>query len=199
MCLNIIKNTKIIQYIHESIDKFLDYVEENPYLLLYEADLRSILYMTLFKYRKIFRQPIYDGEQTETKTNILHTEYKYKKGGFYDIVVLDPNKFHKDYLLRKKPILVGFELKLCENSNLKRAYELMENDCYAFDNQKNDKSAEYGFVILVNIVQEEHEERDINKLEQKLKSLKNKRNLEKVSFYYIEMPDNNSDLWISQV
>ena len=194
-----IKNTKIIKYIHESIDIFLDHVDENPYLLIYEADLRSILYMTLFKYRKIFRQPIYDREQTQTKTNILHTEYKYKKGGFYDIVVLDPTKFHKDYYLRNKPILAGFELKLCDNYNLKRAYELMENDCYAFDNQKNDKSAEYGFVILVNIVQEEHEDSDVNILVKKLKSLKSKRNLKKMYFYYIEIPDKKSDLCIVKI
>ena len=95
----------------------------------------------------------YPTEEIELKERAWHFEIPFwsKKGGFYDIAVLDPSKFEKEFYLKSKPILVGFELKLRENCSFDKAYELMENDSFAFDNRKNNKSAEFGFIFFINV------------------------------------------------
>ena len=187
-----IKETKIIEYIHQSIEKYFHEVKDTPFILLTEADLRSSLYMKIFKYRKIFREPLYDRGQTNTKTIILHTEYRYGENeGYYDIAVLNPNRFNEEYYLKDKPILVGFELKLKEGCNLNNAYDLIENDSKAFNNKEDKNFAEYGFVIFVNVVNEGYEntKNELKEFDTKIKSLKIEKNLKKIFFYYIEISD----------
>ncbi|MBU0460274.1 MAG: hypothetical protein KKH52_03835 [Nanoarchaeota archaeon] len=189
---------EIIHLIREGIDKFIDLVEDVPFIVLTEADFRSLLYMTLYNYRKIFRKPI-RCEHTESKTNILHTELYYKQGGYYDIAILDPYKYKSGSHLKNKPILAGVELKLMENRAPRSVLKRMERDSYAFDNRKNYKSAEYGFVIFVNQDRESTKEQ-LNRIKKDLKSLKKKRGLKKVYFNYIEIPEGRSkDIQIIEV
>lgn len=192
-----INKKQILKYVESGLLKLVDEIKEKPYIIISEADFQAQLYMTLYNNYKIFRQLFYDSD-CKVKTSLLHLESRYHNNWFYDIGILDPNRFDEKLYLYQKPVMVGIELKVREYFNRNEILENMEYDSYAFKVNCIRLYAEHGFVIFLHRYSELTPS-EIRKIKQSLKRIKNKRKLKKVKFYYIDINENMKDVSIVKV
>jgi hypothetical protein len=77
-----------IDSVETSIKSLIDCFSSNPYIFWREFDVKCLLYHFLFLKNNLVRQ---FKTKNDEKTFLIHTEYKTKLGGRFDIAVFDPN------------------------------------------------------------------------------------------------------------
>jgi hypothetical protein len=190
-----INKKQILKYIEEGILKLIYESKNNPYIFMYEADLQAQLYMTLYNYRNIFRELYYD-KHNKIKTNLLHLEYPYSPKNLrikHDLVVLDLNKLSSNREWWEKHILAGIEVKICEYGTEKNILELIEWAASVFKSKYSDNYAEYGYVVYYEMSGFKTK-KEIKSLKEKIIKLKERRNLNRVTFYYFHLNEKTKEL-----